>query len=120
MPWKEVSVMSLRWEFVELANQSNVNFSQLCRRFGISRDKGYKWWRRYRAEADWPVWRIAAVSPTSRRTDRRRWNSGLSVCGIAHPAWGAWKIQAPLEGLGSGRGSGSEYGSPDFAAAGTH
>ncbi|PYV44107.1 MAG: hypothetical protein DMG06_07870 [Acidobacteria bacterium] len=37
MPWKEVSVMSLRWEFVELASQSNVNITRLCQRFGISR-----------------------------------------------------------------------------------
>src|SRR5437660_8669514 len=48
MPWQECSTMSLRQEFVALAQQPGTNFSQLCRRFGISRKTGYKWWRRYR------------------------------------------------------------------------
>jgi hypothetical protein len=42
MPWNEVSIMSLRWDFVELASQRGVNFSGLCRRFQISRNNGYK------------------------------------------------------------------------------
>ena len=33
MPWKEVSIMSLRWEFVELASQAGISFTELCRRF---------------------------------------------------------------------------------------
>ena len=42
MPWKEVSVMSLKKEFVFLAiNGNECNFSHLCRRFGISRKTGY-------------------------------------------------------------------------------
>jgi transposase InsO family protein len=32
-----------REEFVRLARQPDVNVSQLCRRFGISRKTGYKW-----------------------------------------------------------------------------
>jgi hypothetical protein len=65
MPWKAVSIMSLRWEFVELANQSSVNFTQLCERFGISRDTGYKWLRRIESKG-WRVCRIAVVGPGER------------------------------------------------------
>lgn len=50
MPWKEVSTMSLRREFVELAQQEGANRRALCRRFGISRPTGYRWLRRYQAE----------------------------------------------------------------------
>ena len=42
MPWKEVSTMSLRREFVELAQPAGA----LCRRFRISPTTGYRWLRR--------------------------------------------------------------------------
>ena len=48
MPWKEVSTMSLREEFVLLSRQPDVNMARLCKRFGISRKTGYKWRDRYR------------------------------------------------------------------------
>ena len=51
MPWKtEATPMELKAEFVQMADQSNTNMSELCRRFGISRPTGYKWLRRYRNE----------------------------------------------------------------------
>jgi transposase InsO family protein len=43
MPWKESTFMSQRSEFVALARAPGANFSELCRRFGISRKTGYKW-----------------------------------------------------------------------------
>jgi transposase InsO family protein len=50
MPWRELSIMDQREEFVRLASASGANRSELCRRFGISRGKGYKWLERYAAE----------------------------------------------------------------------
>src|SRR5208282_4964444 len=50
MPWRELSIMDQREEFVRLALAPGANRSELCRRFGISRDKGYKWLKRYRGE----------------------------------------------------------------------
>ena len=52
MPWRERSVEDLRKEFVILALAKGANRSALCRRFGISRDKGYKWLKRYAAEGE--------------------------------------------------------------------
>lgn len=46
MPWGSKTVEDLRKEFV-LAAQGNVNFSALCREFGITRKTGYKWLERY-------------------------------------------------------------------------
>lgn len=48
MPWQELSVMEQREDFVRLAMRPEANMSELCRRFGISRAKGYKWLDRYR------------------------------------------------------------------------
>ena len=50
MPWGEVTRVSLREEFVQLALQSKVNKRELCRRFGISPKTGYKWLGRYQDE----------------------------------------------------------------------
>jgi Helix-turn-helix domain len=46
MPWKEVSVVNLRKEFIDLA-RSSKNFSRLCENFEISRKTGYKWIERF-------------------------------------------------------------------------
>lgn len=49
MPWKkEETVLSIRKEFVSLADREHVNMTQLCNRYGISRKTGYKWLRRWR------------------------------------------------------------------------
>ena len=49
MPWNEVSVMDQRHEFVRLALQEGANRRELCRRFNISPDVGYKWLARWKA-----------------------------------------------------------------------
>jgi putative transposase len=50
MPWKEHRVMSLKLEFVEKARAPGANISALCREYGITRQTGHKWLRRYKAE----------------------------------------------------------------------
>ena len=49
MPWKEVSIVSLRKEFVALAELPGANISELCRRYEISRKTAYKWLNRVRS-----------------------------------------------------------------------
>ena len=47
MPWKEVSIMSERKEFVTLAvSPDRANVRELCRRFEVSAPTAYKWLRR--------------------------------------------------------------------------
>ena len=48
MPWKEVSAVSEKEQFVQQSLEPGVNFSQLCRSFGISRPTGYYWRSEYR------------------------------------------------------------------------
>lgn len=50
MPWQEVTLVSLREEFVRLAMHAGINRRELCRRFGISPQTGYKWLGRYARE----------------------------------------------------------------------
>jgi len=49
MPWKETRVVDERMRFIVAVQEDpRGNFARLCRRFGISRAKGYKWLERYR------------------------------------------------------------------------
>jgi transposase InsO family protein len=91
MPWHEVSVMDQRREFVRLATQEGANRRELCRRFGISPDVGYKWLRRAFAGD-------GALADHSRRPHRSpnhcdaAVEARVLVVREAHPAWGARKI----------------------------
>ena len=47
MPWMEVTVVEERLKFVLKAFKSKENFTEQCRRFGISTKTGYKWLKRF-------------------------------------------------------------------------
>jgi transposase-like protein len=94
MPWKEISLMSLRTEFVTLAGQPGHNIAELCRRFGISRTTAYKWLARARAQ-----------EPLSDRSKRphispQRSQAALETQVVAlrrqFPDWGGRKIARVL------------------------
>ncbi|MEM5290058.1 helix-turn-helix domain-containing protein, partial [Paraburkholderia sabiae] len=50
MPWEAKNTLNLREEFVSLAATQALSFSELCRRYRISRQTGYKWLDRHKAE----------------------------------------------------------------------
>jgi len=95
MPWREVSVMDQRREFVRLAMQEGANRRELCRRFGIHPDTGYKWLARWQADQ--------SLADRSRRPHSSPGQTGhdleerILALRDAHPAWGARKIAYRLE-----------------------
>ena len=100
MPWKEVTRMSQRVEFVSLARKAESNLAEICRRFGISRRIGYKWLERYDLEG------IAGLQDRSRRpqTSPKRTPDFMEEAVLAvrqeHATWGGRKIRARLQTLG--------------------
>lgn len=50
MPWLETDVIEERTRFVLEADSGLYTMSELCERFGISRQTGYEYWRRYQSE----------------------------------------------------------------------
>lgn len=100
MPWKTVSVMSLRKEFVLLANAAGANRRELCRRFGISPKTGYKWLKRFDAEG------LKGLQDRSRRPrcSPHRTDPAIEQRVIAlrrqHPDWGGRKLRRRLLDLG--------------------
>ncbi len=100
MPWREVTVLSERMEFVKFAMQPTCHFSQLCERFGISRKTGYKWVERFGQHGE------QGVSNRSRRplrsparTAQAMETAILEVREIA-PVWGGRKIKRVLQDQG--------------------
>ena len=99
MPWKEASVISLRKEFVEFAGKG-ANISLLCKRFGISRETGYKWIRRYAKDG------ASALGDQSRRpmNSPSRTTTAMEEAILEvrekHTAWGGRKIRRFLQNRG--------------------
>src|SRR5882762_9399302 len=95
MPWREVSVVDQRREFVRLAVQEGVNRRELCRRFGIHPDTGYKWLGRGMSDDE--------LADRSRRPHESPLRTAAALeqrivaVRDAHPAWGARKIARCLE-----------------------
>ncbi len=100
MPWREVSIMSQRWEFVRLAQAEGSTMAELCRRFGISRTTGYKWLKRFQASQQ-PGLEDVSRRPhhSPNRTSQELEEAVLRVRD-AHPAWGARKLSKWLERQG--------------------
>ena len=103
MPWREVTPMSERSEFVTFAGREELTMSALCRRFGVSRKTGYKWLQRVRA------WGLDGLVDQSRRPHRSpartRPEIEAVVCELRsqHPAWGGRKLHHVLRREGRGR-----------------
>lgn len=93
--------MSLRIEFVALAEQPGACITQLCRRFGISRTTAYKWLGRARAREP--------LADRSRRplSNPMRTAPALEDRVIAlrqqYPYWGGRKLAKVLERQGEER-----------------
>lgn len=103
MPWKERDIMSLRREFVILANKPDTNIRDLCRRFEISAPTGYKWMSRF-VEGGVEGLRDDSRRPnrSPARTPQELEQAVLSVRDV-HRAWGGRKIRARLLALGHKR-----------------
>ena len=101
MPWSAESVAAQRLEFCRLVEaDSEVSFAELCRRFGISRKTGYKWFNVYRCAGPDGLGdrsRVPASSPSQTSEAME-----TEVCDLRqkHPAWGGRKIKRRLLDLG--------------------
>lgn len=96
MPWNARNLMSLRREFVVLAQQERANVSALCRHYGISRKTAYKWLER-------------GADDTADRSRQPHHSPGKTAASVEKkllqvrdrfPAWGARKLKRFLENAG--------------------
>jgi transposase InsO family protein len=103
MPFRERSILEAREEFCRLALSPGANVSEVCRRFGVSRDRGYVWLSRYQAAG------VAGLVDRSRRPGSSPSRSApeleakVLAVRAAHPAWGGRKIARVLQNQGEAR-----------------
>ena len=94
MPFREASVEQQRAEFVELAGGGAVSVAEACRRFGISRQTGYRWLGRAAAGEG------LGDRPSRPRASPHRTPPAVEAAILAlraeHPTWGAAKLRAAL------------------------
>lgn len=104
MPWKETDAMKerihlvLEWERRWNANRGCVNVAELCRMFGVSRECGHKWIRRYQqAGHDVRVLEAGSRRPkTSPTAIGEQVQDVLVAARKLHPRWGPRKLHAWL------------------------
>ena len=101
MPWKTVDLAMQRRRFVEALLDRRESLAALCRRFGISRTCGHKWWRRFKQCGG------QGLHDAGRRPQRA---DALRGCWLGpvlrlrrQYGWGARKLRVLLPGRRSGQ-----------------
>jgi putative transposase len=93
--------MEQRKEFLEAAMRGEHSFAELCRRYGMSRKNGYKWFNRYRFELAFPH-RELSFANKSRRPRSSPTAIGVKVEAAIvelrkdRPHWGPKKLRVVL------------------------
>jgi putative transposase len=96
MPWKETSRMDAKMKFIGRCLQRELPMTVLCAEFGISREVGYKWMRRYREEGS------AGLEDRSRAPKTTPHAVSAEVTALVvelrerRPTWGPRKLLAAL------------------------
>lgn len=96
MPWEVVSKMSLKQEFVLLAGQGNVSIKELCQRFKVSRQTGYKWLARYASEGDQGLVERSRQPRNCPRQCAAEVEQQVLILRREHPYWGGRKLRRLL------------------------
>jgi putative transposase len=97
MPWKTSSVMEEKLKFVLEYLEQEWSMSELCERYGIARETGYVWLRRYQAMG-WEGLREKSRA-AQRYPNQTAEEIEEKVLGLreAHLSWGPRKLKRVLE-----------------------
>src|SRR3954469_24466653 len=94
MPWREVTAVSQRQEFVVLAQDPGGNVREVCRRFSISPRPGYRWLGRFKEQPSAELFDRSSRplhSPSETNLERQAW---LLALRDEFPYWGGRKLRA--------------------------
>ncbi len=97
MPWKETRALDERTRFVLAVEAGDEPMAAVCRRFGISRQNGYKWLERWRGGRRRRAHRpVAAPLNHPQAVAAERCSRRALAVRRAHPTWGPVKVRAVL------------------------
>lgn len=96
MPWRETWAMDERMRFVLAASEDEAVMSEVCAEFGISRQTGYKWLGRYRAEGALGLQERSRAPLQHGRAHPDELVEAVLALRERHPTWGAKKLRRKL------------------------
>src|SRR5436309_930858 len=97
MGWKATCVMEERFRFIEEEKSEEWSFAELCRRYGISRQTGYKWVERYR-DGGLEGLRDQSRAPVSHANEiAAEVTDAVLEMRREHPHWGPLKLRSRLQ-----------------------
>ena len=88
--------MEQRLEFVVQVELEEETFSELCRRFGISRQTGYKWWNRYAESGEDGLADESRAPHCPSQSIPEKIQARVVKLREEHPTWGPRKLRASL------------------------
>lgn len=93
MPGSQTEPMSERVRFVTLQQEGLYSMSELCQRFNISRQTGYKWLTRYKEDGLEGLKEQSRAPHTGPHHTAEAVEAALVAVRKAHPRWGPEKIR---------------------------
>lgn len=97
MPWREMSAVDARNAFIDAYLRREVTMTALCAEFGISRDKGYKWVRRYDQEGRAGLLDRPKIAHSLPQATKHEVIEIIVASRRRFPNWGPRKLKAFLE-----------------------
>lgn len=96
MPWKESKALDERKRFIEEWEKGEEDFAELCRRFGIARETGYKWTTRYQQEGEAGLEEHSRAPQHCPHALSQPVRDAIVELRWQHPRWGPRKLRAYL------------------------
>jgi transposase InsO family protein len=97
MPWREMSPMEQRLEFLREYDTGLFTMSELATQYGISRKTAYKWLERYEAEGAFGLADRSRRPHHSPQATEPELVDALIAQRRRHPRWGAKKLLAVVK-----------------------
>src|SRR5881296_123738 len=96
MPWKEVSEMEEIMSSVLSVKAGVFSFARVCRQHEISRQTGYKWWRRFRTEGMDGIYERSSRPHYCPHRSSVVWVRRVVGMRVRHARWGPKKLWVKL------------------------
>jgi len=97
VPWKQRKALDERRDFIEEWKCAETSLAELCRRYEVSRQTGYKWLERYEREGEAGLEEHSRAPRHYPQAMPPEVRAVLLNLRARHPSWGPRKLRAYLE-----------------------
>jgi len=97
MPWEERTALDQRKQFIEEYQLEQDDFAELCRKYAVSRQTGYKWVKRFAAEGEAGLADLSRAPRHSPQAMEADVAARVIELRQQHPRWGPRKLRVYLQ-----------------------